>query len=313
NPLTSQMEQISNTSTSLDNTSESGTTDPVGSNHLRTIKLTLYTLIFLVSAAGNTLVCIVILKRKKMKTVTNYFILNLAVADLALTCICIPFDIPVQEMGYIWPYGAVMCKVLYPLQTLTLFASVYTLTAVSLTRYWAIVHPLRKQLSVSKAKTLVIAIWVLSLLPVAPYMNSLSYVPHSKYCEENWDNHNARKGYTASLFAFQYVIPLTIIATAYCSITRELSRRTIESACVRNQQHKETKKVVRMLMIVTLLFAVCVLPNNVMWLWLDFGAADKSFKYFWDVVAFCHVWTFLNSAANPICYTILNENYRKEI
>ena len=69
-----------------------------------------------------------------MKTVTNYFILNLAIADLALTCICIPFDIPVQEMDYNWPYGAAMCKILYPLQTLTLFASVYTLTVVSLVR-----------------------------------------------------------------------------------------------------------------------------------------------------------------------------------
>ena len=101
---------------------------------IKAVKLMLYIVIFLISVIGNSLVCLVILRRRKMKTVTNYFILNLAIADLALTCICIPFDIPVQEMDYNWPYGAAMCKILYPLQTLTLFASVYTLTVVSLVR-----------------------------------------------------------------------------------------------------------------------------------------------------------------------------------
>ena len=91
----------------------------------KALKLTLYAVIFLVSAIGNILVCIVIMKRRKMKTVTNYFILNLAFADLTLTLICIPFDIPVQEMNYKWPYGSFMCNVLYPLQTMSLFASVY--------------------------------------------------------------------------------------------------------------------------------------------------------------------------------------------
>jgi len=100
-------------------------------SHLRALKLTLYGIIFLVSAVGNSLVCTVILRRKKMKTVTNYFILNLAKADLTLTCICIPFDIPVQELDNKWPYGALLCRVIYPLQTLALFASIYTLTAVS--------------------------------------------------------------------------------------------------------------------------------------------------------------------------------------
>ena len=104
------------------------------SRDVKAAKLMLYIVIFLISVIGNSMVCLVILRRRKMKTVTNYFILNLGIADLALTCICIPFDIPVQEMQYHWPYGSFMCKVLYPLQTLTLFAAVYTLTVVSLVR-----------------------------------------------------------------------------------------------------------------------------------------------------------------------------------
>ncbi|XP_031562186.1 QRFP-like peptide receptor [Actinia tenebrosa] len=279
--------------------------------HARVLKLTLYVIIFLVSALGNSMVCVIILRRKNMKTVTNYFILNLAIADLALTCICIPFDIPVQEMDYVWPYGAFMCKILYPLQTLALFASIYTLTAVSLTRYWAIVHPLRRQLTISKAKILIVLIWVFSIIPVCPYIIILRYSDNS--CDESWENHHTRKIYTAFLFTTQYVLPLIVIATAYISIAGELRKREFVTECLRRQQLEETRKIVRMLVVVTVLFAACMLPNNIMWMWLDFGQADQYFKYFWEVVAFSNILTFANSAANPLCYTMLNENYRKEV
>ena len=278
---------------------------------LRALKLTLYVIIFLVSAVGNSLVCTVILRRKKMKTVTNYFILNLAIADLTLTCICIPFDIPVQEMNNKWPYGALLCKVIYPLQTLALFASVYTLAAVSLSRYWAINHPLRQQLTIKNAKWIILGIWIASLISVTPYMSVLKKDDVSGECNENWPSVNARKTYTACLFVFEYLFPLTVIAGAYVSIGWELARRARNgNRYLQDLQADEAKKVVRMLKVVTLMFAVCVLPTNVIWLWLDFGKAEEQYDKFWDLVAFCNIITFANSAANPICYTILNESYR---
>ena len=278
---------------------------------LRAVKLTLYVVIFLVSAVGNSLVCTVILRRKKMKTVTNYFILNLAIADLTLTCICIPFDIPVQEMDYQWPYGALLCRVIYPLQTLSLFASIYTLTAVSLSRYWAINHPLRQQLTIRCAKWIIFGIWIASLISVTPYISVLKKDSKTGKCDEDWPSKSSRKTYTACLFVFEYLFPLTIIAGAYVSIGWELAQRTRNAnRYLQDLQAEEAKKVVRMLKVVTLLFAVCVLPNNIMWLWLDFGKAEDQYDKFWELVAFCNIITFANSAANPICYTILNESYR---
>lgn len=283
------------------------------SSELRIITLTLYVVIFLVSAVGNSLVCVVILRRQKMKTVTNYFILNLAIADLTFTCICIPFDIPVQEMNYRWPYGAFLCRLLYPLQTLTLFASVYTLTAVSLSRFWAINHPLRQQLSTRSAKFIIVGIWIASLVAVTPYISVSKKNSVSRKCDEEWPSESARKSYTVFLFVFEYMFPLTVIAGAYMSIGRELSRRARNgNHFLKDLQSEEARKVVRMLKIVTLMFAVCVLPNNILWLWLDFGKADEKYDRFWDLVALGHIITFANSAANPICYTILNESYRNE-
>ena len=280
-------------------------------------KLLLYAVIFVVSVVGNTLVCIVIVRRRRMRTVTNCFILNLAVADLAITCICIPFDIPVQENEYKWPYGPLFCRVLYPLQTMAMFASIFTLTAVSLNRFWAIVYPLHQQMTKRYAKVFILVIWVLSALLSLPYCFALQLNEETTSCEENWPGMDYRKAYTVCLFLLQYAFPLTIIAIAYLKIAREMH------SCIRNNNNtvhynnslgtahqREGKKVIRMLVVVTVLFAICVLPNNIMWLWLDFGNGEQ-YAHFWDMVVVTNIILFANSAANPVAYTICHENFRE--
>lgn len=282
------------------------------------VKLFFYAIIFLISVIGNTLVCIVIVRRHRMRTVTNCFILNLAVADLAITCICIPFDIPVQENNYKWPYGSLLCKLLYPLQTMAMFASIFTLMAVSLNRYWAIVYPLQNQMSKRHAKGFISVIWLLSALVTLPYILVLRLDEETVSCEEHWPvNVNYRKAYTLSLFLVQYVVPLTVITLVYLKIAREMRKciKKRKTSCINRDLSKshqiERKRVVRMLIVVTALFAVCVLPNNIMWLWLDFGNGEE-YEHFWDVVAVTNIILFANSAANPIAYTICHDNFREE-
>ena len=288
------------------------------SAEFKIVKLFLYAIIFLVSVVGNTLVCIAIMKRRRMKTVTNCFILNLAVADLAITCICIPFDIPVQENNYKWPYGALLCKILYPLQTMAMFASIFTLMAVSLNRLWAIVYPLHKQMTKTHAKIFISGIWILSALFVCPYSLVLRLDGEIMSCEENWPGDQYRKAYTLSLFLIQYIIPLTVITIAYLKIAREMHKcihkRTSgawSNKLLKSSRQVEGKRVIRMLVVVTALFAIFVLPNNIMWLWLDFGSGGD-YEYFWDMVAVTNIILFANSATNPIAYTICNENFREE-
>ncbi|XP_027055025.1 gastrin/cholecystokinin type B receptor-like [Pocillopora damicornis] len=287
------------------------------SSAIKGIKLSLYAIIFLISVIGNTLVCVVIARRRRMRTVTNFFVLNLAASDLAITCICIPFDIPVQENHHKWLYGKVLCKLLYPIQTMAVFSSIFTLTAVSLNRFWAIVYPLRKQMTKKHAFVVIVVTWVVCALLTVPYVVVLNLNETTNYCEENWPGIEYRKAYTASLFALQYLLPLCMITIAYLKIGLELrtcvnvKRRYSVNSVLHNARRNEARKVVRMLIVVTLLFAICVLPNNVMWLWLDFGNG-ASYSKFWDMVAFTNIILFANSAANPIAYTICHENFREE-
>ena len=83
---------------------------------------------------GNVLVVLVVAKRRKMRTVTNYLILNLACADLTVLSSNIPIDLTTRFMNR-WVFGKATCKIIKPLQTMGTIASILTLVAISLSRY----------------------------------------------------------------------------------------------------------------------------------------------------------------------------------
>ena len=118
-------------STTLSPTSQANEED--SENPIYYTRLACYVIIFIVGVIGNILVCLVVCRERKMKNVTNYFIFNLAVSDLSVLLICIPFDFG-EIVTQTFPYGAFMCRLVYPLQTLATTASVGTLVAISLNR-----------------------------------------------------------------------------------------------------------------------------------------------------------------------------------
>ena len=117
---------------------------PADHNFPHEIIVLVLLIILLCNVVGNTFVALVILLRRKMKTFTNWMILNLAAADLAVGLFFIPLEIPL-ELKKKWVYGEFFCKLMYPLQSCVIYASVMTLTVTSCSRYYAIAHPFRRQ------------------------------------------------------------------------------------------------------------------------------------------------------------------------
>ena len=92
-------------------------------------------IIFVFGTIGNILVVLVVARRRKMRTVTNYFILNLALADLTVLLSNIPIDLISTYSTQDWVYGKFGCKIITPLQTMGTSASILTLVIISLSRY----------------------------------------------------------------------------------------------------------------------------------------------------------------------------------
>lgn len=273
---------------------------------MRAVKLSLFALIFTLSLFGNSLVCLVVCRQQRLRTSTNYFILNLACADLAVTLFCIPFDIVVQENGYIWPFGDFLCRIMYPFMTLLTFASVGTLVAIALNRYEAISRPLRMNTFGKKRARLVICcVWAISTVLVLPYMAVLQLNEKSQ-CEETWST-EYRKLYTVFIFVFQYVLPLSVITAAYVRIGIHLRRNRANMAPAHRIQDRDVAKVVRMMIVVVLIFAICMLPNQILWLLKDFYFHTPAED---ELLGWGAILIYANSCTNPIVYSICIEEFR---
>lgn len=282
-----------------------------------------------------------------MHSPSNFLILNLAICDLLTPIISIVFDFVLEENNYVWIYGRVMCKLLWPVQTYFTCASTLTLAAISLDRYRLIMHPFKTRLSMKQICILILGVHVFSLAAVSPYVYVLNLKDGS--CDENWPDFAYRQAYTFLLFLVQYGLPLCFMATMYGLALRALCRTSAkmrensitEKVSVRREsvkmQVKLTRKISRsqsvkrkismlsaridiwstanakatkMFIVVVVVFAIFMFPNQVVWLWADFGGGINS-PNFTNISIICWLFTYTNSVVNPVIFGIFSKDFRQ--
>ena len=97
-------------------------------------------IIILLGLVGNTMVIIVVARHHGMRTRTNMFLCNLAVADLLCTVICMPFSLGTVIHGD-WIFGDIFCQINSFSMPLFFVASIHTLMYISIHKYISIIHP----------------------------------------------------------------------------------------------------------------------------------------------------------------------------
>lgn len=124
---------------------------------------------FVIGIVGNSMVVAIIYCYMKLKTVANIFVLNLAISDLTFL-ITLPMWATVTATGYHWPFGGFLCKATGALAIFNLYTSIFFLTALSIDRYLAIVHPVRSRRlrTVLYARITCVLIWLFALLLSVP-------------------------------------------------------------------------------------------------------------------------------------------------
>ena len=187
----------------------------------RVIITIMYSAITIVAVGGNGIVCYIVLAYQKMRTVTNFFIVNLACADLLVAVLCIPFTFIANLLVQYWPFGSIMCPVINYAQVVTVFLSAFTLVAISLDRFAAIICPLRPKMTTKQAAIVIAVIWLLSLavpLPIAILSQTVTRDYTGKpreHCEESWSDPNHRYIYSLVIMVLQYFLPLFVLTFTY--------------------------------------------------------------------------------------------------
>lgn len=283
------------------------------------IRLLFYAVVFLLTVLGNVLVITVIMKNRKLRSLDTYYygyyLLNLAFADLSVALLIIPITVVYNET-HKWPFGAFLCKLLPTLLVTSLSASIFTLLVLTLERYWAIVYPLKPRLQRNKLLLILALVWVISFVSGSPLLFTMqvrvnlsgSEIQNTYPCGEGWGNEQ-RQGYTMFLFVFTYLLPLVLILGAYLRIVHEL--RQSNAPCFGGAKEKaHIKKTVRVLIIVVASFALCYLPEKILFIWIDYGNGGK-YSYIAMFLKYSYLIQWLNSCLNPIIYGAVDINFRE--
>ncbi|XP_051573723.1 cholecystokinin receptor type A-like isoform X1 [Myxocyprinus asiaticus] len=197
----------------------------------QTVRIVLYIVIFLLSVIGNSLIITVLLRNRRMRTVTNLFLLSLAISDLMLCLFCMPFTlIPNLMKDFI--FGCGMCKVATYFMGISVSVSTFNLVAISLERYSAICNPLKSRTwqTKSHAAKVITATWVVSFLLMLPYPIGSTLVPFMRsnnstgnMCRLVWSSDVMQPWYVFLLLTL-FLVPGIIMMTAYGLTSLELYR-----------------------------------------------------------------------------------------
>lgn len=268
----------------------------------------------LIDLIGNTLVVLVVVSNRYMHSTVNYLLVNLALADILIGVAIVPqyvlqyaFDHPQGELGdwlcklltggnFIWVGGA---------------ASLFTLLAIAFERYFTALRPYtaRRKITAKELKILVIGSWAFAAMKDGTPFFVMKYDPVIDFCMETWSDITSARVFTAVIFVFDSVIPLSLMGYLYGKIVHCLWFSTPVRELSRFALLRARKRITKMILIVTVLYAFFWTPVVVLYFIAYYGITNigyGSVAYNTSVVFVC-----LNSCVNPFVYSFQNERFRR--
>jgi len=305
-----------------------------------------YGAISLVAVMGNATVIIIVCTSRRMQSVTNFFIANLALADVIIGLFAIPFQFQAALLQR-WNLPEFLCPFCPFFQSLSVNASIFTLTAIAVDRYKAIMFPLRGHTSKATTKAIILIIWLVAAVLAVPMaisfqiwrksenffdletglaLNVTSPGPGNTSQQLEFEelvqclpvgiSIQQFLWYKNFLCLVQYFIPCILISGAYIRMAVTLwSRKTPGVAQLERDINvmNNKKKVIKMLMVVVALFTLAWLPFQLYEVLSQIFAEINHYRYI-NIIYFCCHWLAMsNSCYNPFIYVLCNEKFKKEL
>lgn len=277
----------------------------------------LYALIFVVGITGNVLVCYVVFRNKAMQTVTNYFITNLALSDILLCILAVPFT-PLYTFLGRWVFGSPLCHIVPYAQGCSVYISTLTLTAVAIDRFFVIVYPFQPRMKLSVCIGIIVSIWCFALLVTLPYglYMRIQEDRGDNYCEENWPElTDVKIIFSICTTLLQFAIPFLVITFCYVCVSIKLNDRAKAKPGSKTSKREEAdrdrkKRTNRMLIAMVAVFGISWMPLNLYNILADLKVESSSYSLLIFFVT--HAVAVSSTCYNPFLYAWLNENFRKE-
>ncbi|KAG8006357.1 Somatostatin receptor type 1 [Nibea albiflora] len=267
----------------------------------------IYALVCCVGLTGNAMVIYVILKYAKMKTATNIYILNLAIAD-ELFMLSVPFLATSAAVRH-WPFGSLMCRLVLSVDGINMFTSIFCLTVLSVDRYVAVVHPIKaaRYRRPTVAKVVNVCVWGLSLIVILPIIIFADTVPAQDGgmdCNFLWPEAAWSEAFVVYTFLLGFLLPVGAICLCYCLMVARMRAVGLKAGWL--QRRRSEKKITRMVLLVVAVFVLCWMPFYIVQLVSVFHRPPDPM-----VTQLFVILSYANSGANPILYGFVSDNFRR--
>ncbi|XP_036318266.1 tachykinin-like peptides receptor 86C [Rhagoletis pomonella] len=215
---------------------------------------------------------------RSMRTVTNYFLLNLSIADLLMSSLNCVFNF-IFMLNSDWPFGSIYCTINNFMANVTVSTSVFTLVAISLDRYYN-----------GKSRTVCFMLW-----PDGRYPTSI-----------------ADYAYNIILLILTYGFPMVVMLICYTLMGRVLwgSRSIGENTDRQMESMRSKRKVVRMFIAIVSIFAICWFPYHMFFIYAYHNNDVTSTKYVQHMYLGFYWLAMSNAMVNPIIYYWMNKRFR---
>ena len=290
---------------------------------LATIESSGVILLNVLSFAGNLLVCLAVHRNRRLRTIPNMFVVALAISDILVAVISMPFTATVlMAGGWVFDKEGKFCLFLGFCLFQCGVASLQMMCQIAVNRYFCVVKPnlYRKFYKKKNTLLLILATWITSLIASIPPLvmpsGKYSFQPGKGQCLYPMETNIA---FTVFLDVFYIGMNMNLIAFCYYKVYKTVSasnkRFRPQNANINIKQQKqlasnvEEAKVTKTLAVVVIAFACC---------WLPIGVIDTVDVFQGDTLLprqlylFYGYLVFISSTANPFIYGILSPTFRRE-
>uniref|UniRef100_UPI00398F84E6 relaxin-3 receptor 1-like n=1 Tax=Pristiophorus japonicus TaxID=55135 RepID=UPI00398F84E6 len=289
-----------------------------GSKITRILISIVYSLVCALGLVGNLLVLYLLQSRyAKKKSTMTILVMGLAVTDFQFV-LTMPFWAVDTAMDFSWPFGKVMCKLVSSVTVMSMYASVFFLTVMSITRYCSVSQSLKMKKNSSRYsdKLVCLSIWVVACVATLPHAiySTTVVLADEELCIVKFLNNDPQFWlglYQIFKVSVGFILPLITISVCYLLLLRFVNGKEMGSG-----HPRRTSKVTRSVTIVVLSFFLCWLPNQAITVWSAFiklnvvhftGGFYTTQAYVFPItICLAHS----NSCLNPILYCLMRREFR---
>ncbi|NXM74364.1 BKRB1 protein, partial [Serilophus lunatus] len=277
-----------------------------------------------IGVLGNVFVLFIYSLHKGPLKIAEIYLMNLAAADL-IFLMCLPFWAENIRNEFNWPFGNFLCRSTNASISLNMYTSIYLLVAVSVDRYFTLVHTLNHRGIRSKtiAKGICLLIWFFGILLSTPIFmfRTVKYFPvwNISACTLDFPTPSWETAESLVLNIVGFVLPSTAIILLNFSTITSLQKTARERRALRTKDckgHKGTKAT-RLIFTVVLMFLFCWTPHH-FFVFLDTLYQTEVIKgCFWGELLnfgeqFAYMLATTNSCINPVIYVFVGKYFRQK-